>query len=185
MSFFLFFFNDTATTEIYTLSLHDALPICHAHRIEHAPQYVELELEDFQHPLLTVDGDVMGQGDAQTVLDIAPRLAQPGAEIIVAASVDPWVMGRPGVESGLVDLRGKQFGQGTAGCFLPAGATGEIDVGVHGKPYAREHQLLREDLFAVQPHGFAQPQPGFDPAFAAGHAVVVENPLQPLPTHVE
>src|SRR5947199_7234590 len=28
--FFLivFFFNDTATTEIYTLSLHDALPIC-------------------------------------------------------------------------------------------------------------------------------------------------------------
>src|SRR5579875_1003618 len=27
-SYFLFFFNDTATTEIYTLSLHDALPIC-------------------------------------------------------------------------------------------------------------------------------------------------------------
>src|SRR5258707_14946462 len=34
LNFFLFFvmifffFNDTATTEIYTLSLHDALPIC-------------------------------------------------------------------------------------------------------------------------------------------------------------
>src|SRR5581483_12447309 len=27
---FFFFFNDTATTEIYTLSLHDALPISHA-----------------------------------------------------------------------------------------------------------------------------------------------------------
>src|SRR5206468_11921557 len=27
-SCFLFFFNDTATPEIYTLSLHDALPIC-------------------------------------------------------------------------------------------------------------------------------------------------------------
>src|SRR3712207_9359564 len=27
-SIYLFFFNDTATTEIYTLSLHDALPIC-------------------------------------------------------------------------------------------------------------------------------------------------------------
>src|SRR6185369_15923016 len=26
--FFFFFFNDTATTEIYTLSLHDALPSC-------------------------------------------------------------------------------------------------------------------------------------------------------------
>ena len=28
-TFFFFFFNDTATTEIYTLSLHDALPIFH------------------------------------------------------------------------------------------------------------------------------------------------------------
>src|ERR1039458_1908469 len=28
--FCFFFFNDTATTEIYTLSLHDALPISHA-----------------------------------------------------------------------------------------------------------------------------------------------------------
>src|SRR3989442_1785258 len=28
--FFFFFFNDTATTEIYTLSLHDALPILKA-----------------------------------------------------------------------------------------------------------------------------------------------------------
>src|SRR6266542_6956562 len=29
-SVFFFFFNDTATTEIYTLSLHDALPISRA-----------------------------------------------------------------------------------------------------------------------------------------------------------
>src|SRR6266568_9314136 len=28
VSFCFFFFNDTATTEIYTLSLHDALPSC-------------------------------------------------------------------------------------------------------------------------------------------------------------
>ena len=28
---YIFFFNDTATTEIYTLSLHDALPICCCH----------------------------------------------------------------------------------------------------------------------------------------------------------
>src|SRR2546430_11968122 len=31
MDSYFFFFNDTATTEIYTLSLHDALPICHLH----------------------------------------------------------------------------------------------------------------------------------------------------------
>src|SRR5258708_26130270 len=35
MSHFFFFFNDTATTEIYTLSLHDALPIC-CHRVDGA-----------------------------------------------------------------------------------------------------------------------------------------------------
>src|SRR3712207_6983150 len=29
MIYYFFFFNDTATTEIYTLSLHDALPISH------------------------------------------------------------------------------------------------------------------------------------------------------------
>src|SRR5256885_12684230 len=30
----VFFFNDTATTEIYTLSLHDALPICAARQLD-------------------------------------------------------------------------------------------------------------------------------------------------------
>src|SRR5256885_16950343 len=34
-----FFFNDTATTEIYTLSLHDALPICFSAVIFYALTY--------------------------------------------------------------------------------------------------------------------------------------------------
>src|SRR6266508_2012031 len=40
----IFFFNDTATTEIYTLSLHDALPISSRHDVPAAPieQYVVL-----------------------------------------------------------------------------------------------------------------------------------------------
>src|SRR3712207_7508612 len=38
-----FFFNDTATTEIYTLSLHDALPIL-ADRAEHQPALDDLLL---------------------------------------------------------------------------------------------------------------------------------------------
>src|SRR2546429_10016675 len=33
-SFYIFFFNDTATTEIYTLSLHDALPISRRDALE-------------------------------------------------------------------------------------------------------------------------------------------------------
>src|SRR5690554_8230837 len=54
--FFFFFFNDTATTEIYTLSLHDALPIYIdavefdaaevgelAHRTWHLPEIAALQ----------------------------------------------------------------------------------------------------------------------------------------------
>src|SRR3712207_8291925 len=45
----MFFFNDTATTEIYTLSLHDALPICPAHaRVRSQRTFQELPL--LRHP---------------------------------------------------------------------------------------------------------------------------------------
>src|SRR3712207_9329408 len=37
---FLFFFNDTATTEIYTLSLHDALPISSGQVAACLPDYL-------------------------------------------------------------------------------------------------------------------------------------------------
>src|SRR3712207_8111425 len=40
MYMFLFFFNDTATTEIYTLSLHDALPISPRARVGNPPPRV-------------------------------------------------------------------------------------------------------------------------------------------------
>ena len=42
--FSFFFFNDTATTEIYTLSLHDALPICQQQE-ERLFQLVYFEIE--------------------------------------------------------------------------------------------------------------------------------------------
>src|ERR1039457_312946 len=57
-----FFFNDTATTEIYTLSLHDALPIFQAvgHRVVHgmkhtAPEVVTQELLDELHRIRPYD----------------------------------------------------------------------------------------------------------------------------------
>src|SRR2546427_595153 len=41
--FLFFFFNDTATTEIYTLSLHDALPICHRVRSQKRRQVLGID----------------------------------------------------------------------------------------------------------------------------------------------
>src|SRR2546427_13156713 len=54
--FIFFFFNDTATTEIYTLSLHDALPICRAggagrvHEDRHAGAHRRVFQPDHEHP---------------------------------------------------------------------------------------------------------------------------------------
>src|SRR5256885_5704436 len=60
--FFFFFFNDTATTEIYTLSLHDALPISAiaaraflSQRMAIGAQYL---LDDVGHGLVLEDANV-------------------------------------------------------------------------------------------------------------------------------
>src|SRR5256885_7985615 len=42
LCYFFFFFNDTATTEIYTLSLHDALPISEGETREYPRTIQEL-----------------------------------------------------------------------------------------------------------------------------------------------
>src|SRR3712207_8395591 len=57
-----FFFNDTATTEIYTLSLHDALPIydLHAHR-----------LADIQHFGGMIDATPRDVRDVEQAIDAA------------------------------------------------------------------------------------------------------------------
>src|SRR3712207_9182119 len=47
-----FFFNDTATTEIYTLSLHDALPISGVLGVEDAVGFLRL----IEAPLVREDG---------------------------------------------------------------------------------------------------------------------------------
>src|ERR1039457_7675574 len=57
--FFFFFFNDTATTEIYTLSLHDALPIC-LRKYVRSPHGVlgceRFEIEDFYDDVVALLG---------------------------------------------------------------------------------------------------------------------------------
>src|SRR2546426_4620926 len=58
--FFFFFFNDTATTEIYTLSLHDALPICE--RLVLLPHQLRHRLGQF----LRVREGVVGLGDRKS-----------------------------------------------------------------------------------------------------------------------
>src|SRR2546422_5604020 len=57
--FLFFFFNDTATTEIYTLSLHDALPIC---------QLLEGAVADFDQAIVARLLLLHGKGGAKVLL---------------------------------------------------------------------------------------------------------------------
>src|SRR3712207_8319800 len=69
----LFFFNDTATTEIYTLSLHDALPIWRPRMARHAP------LPDRRRASPQCAGEGRprpGRRGGQAGLRLAPRAAR-------------------------------------------------------------------------------------------------------------
>src|SRR2546430_13559491 len=61
--FFFFFFNDTATTEIYTLSLHDALPIFFAEAL--FGRHVVRRADDAAGLRQRRDGQVAQLGDAE------------------------------------------------------------------------------------------------------------------------
>src|SRR2546430_11545240 len=65
---YFFFFNDTATTEIYTLSLHDALPIFHPLRLEERGDRVAIQFE-------TVGGlrGAVAESDALVAVDHEDR----------------------------------------------------------------------------------------------------------------
>src|SRR5437868_14741409 len=63
--FLFFFFNDTATTEIYTLSLHDALPIYDVVRLATAlpPARIVVVLRDLVEAELLI---VIGRSEEHT-----------------------------------------------------------------------------------------------------------------------
>src|SRR2546430_4765091 len=64
-----FFFNDTATTEIYTLSLHDALPIYEERRRQVGA--VMLDVMELRLQFAALDGEGLG--------DLAPDVLDLGA----------------------------------------------------------------------------------------------------------
>src|SRR3712207_7011914 len=63
----MFFFNDTATTEIYTLSLHDALPISLG---DHALELHALVGVVAGHPLEVLDEGLLAVAHVRVVLGV-------------------------------------------------------------------------------------------------------------------
>src|SRR2546430_5868483 len=60
----LFFFNDTATTEIYTLSLHDPLPISHSVLFTQSGRSVWTRASPARHYSSTLSGAALRMVDA-------------------------------------------------------------------------------------------------------------------------
>src|SRR3712207_8291025 len=63
----LFLFNDTATTEIYTLSLHDALPISQPNLVQ---QRIQLRARAAQPPQAGEERQVLQRGQLAVELEV-------------------------------------------------------------------------------------------------------------------
>src|SRR2546427_789923 len=158
VSLFFFFFNDTATTEIYTLSLHDALPIC-----------VQLFQRSRQGALPTPAALAMLDDVRTSVARIdaaasrAREIARGSAGQLTVGLVSSALFGTlpralralrqqaPGVRVILREMSNAEQAE--------ALQTGAIDIGLMHTPVAvggrmRERQLLRERLVAAVPDEF-------------------------------
>src|SRR5436305_10949964 len=67
-----FFFNDTATNEIYTLSLHDALPICVASIMENTNLSKQQQVSEIMRQMLT-QAQTAGQYNLGNLLLLGDR----------------------------------------------------------------------------------------------------------------
>src|SRR5256884_4430117 len=82
---FFFFFNDTATTEIYTLSLHDALPICVPRRCSSAARWHGYQVSQRAFANREQGGDARRRG---VRLDGCACDIRPGAHLVTAHTFD-------------------------------------------------------------------------------------------------
>src|SRR2546430_3532204 len=135
-----FFFNDTATTEIYTLSLHDALPILAQHtRQERRPLGLA---ERRYHRQLLLAGEVRVEelvvGHAQRALELAGDRFE-------------------GIRDHLAVLVERRGGEAARHAVL-VGAESELEVHFHARPALRAEPA---DRVLVAAHGLrAVQRPG-------------------------
>src|SRR5688572_32731722 len=76
----LFFFNDTATTEIYTLSLHDALPICDALMKMDPERFIAVMSHWREYFVRGADLPVIGASEQELKAIKVPAFIIPGNE---------------------------------------------------------------------------------------------------------
>src|SRR5260370_30333291 len=175
--FFFFFFNDTATTEIYTLSLHDALPICH--RID--PEDLAEKGREILRVAARLDvprasivgGAAITDRDVEEAVGTEPDIATVVVELWVGDPenlpstgwVDNRVIGAGGVHTPLGDhvvvigkstvaLVDAQLGRALVGLRLVGIDQAVLPVvGVEGEPEEASLVVVDEETTEVQPLG--------------------------------
>src|SRR2546429_3786255 len=115
-----FFFNDTATTEIYTLPLHDALPICRLQQSEISGGVIELSMS-----IAAKNGDALAgeighqQHQAAVIFNIRERDSHAGFCQPIHAVSDAHVQ--------------RRFPECTVSLIKPeeigGGVVGDVDIG--------------------------------------------------------
>src|SRR5215217_4540422 len=168
--FFFFFFNDTATTEIYTLSLHDALPIYASVRRDATPSHepVTLALESLQK-MLHRAGNVDGEGDGCGLLvDIPTKIwaeeVRQGGHNPSLALDDAFAVAHLFVERSQ-DLEKVRHGArellGKAGFRILAERVGAVDSAALG-PTAREEEPQFWQFAGLVPEAAEADRVGFN-----------------------
>src|SRR2546422_9365038 len=108
MHFSFFFFNDTATTEIYTLSLHDALPIYRCGGLAHSRPDFQNQGRNAAKDFSCIDGFRLKR---QTILwkelFKRPLLCGRGPALAQDVASDRSVQAALGCEDGIVPSTGE------------------------------------------------------------------------------
>src|SRR2546430_13648456 len=94
-SLFFFFLNDTATTEIYTLSLHDALPICRDEGRRRARQARERAREEAGALRARLEDQALARVGPPSVADAGAGEVDDAADALEAVGVDRAGLGIP------------------------------------------------------------------------------------------
>src|SRR5208337_3287026 len=150
-SFFFFFFNDTATTEIYTLSLHDALPISPRRFARAADQ-----LSDVAEDQLTLASGIGGGdqliGSADQAADDRQLLGGP----LLGEGLEPEPLGheRQGLQRPLLQgrvvvvrlLQGDEVAQSPGDLVAPALVVTVVPLrgAEEGRQFSSDRRLLGE-----------------------------------------
>src|SRR3712207_1246773 len=163
-SFNVFFFNDTATTEIYTLSLHDALPICRGvlALVEHRLDGLALQ------PRVQLDAVRTDHAVRRPGLQVVRLLGEvaAGVDVVVAGGHHVRVVGR--VRADVLADRGGDVRTAGDG---EAAALAEVVLHVHDEQSARHLVLLRPSGCRWRsPRGTARTPPRASPRAPAGGA---------------